>query len=189
VSDDTYLELRSQLAGVMDTAMIDVRIRTVAQLAAAVRGAGRAWCWVEGFPEAGKSTLASALARELRWRHVELDSSSYGRDLDAKDVAEHIDPAKVLAALGAASQRQNVVADGVCLRDIVRQLGNAEPAFAIYLARVSRSAAGGFIWHDGLELEGPGEHLPWLSRAANDYYRRERPQAVATVVLLRVAND
>jgi hypothetical protein len=195
MSADTDQDLLAPLAAVMVEAMIMGRPQnqvmgpeTVEFIAGHVVSSGTNWVWVEGFIQAGKSSFATKLANALGWESViRLDHMmlEYGKQPDSPRYADHLDRDRLKAAV--ESSRPTIV-EGVCLRDGVEGI-RSDAAIRIYVARVSRPGAGSLIWHDGLEMLEPENHVGetnWLSRDVNNYHRRIRPHAQSDFIILRI---
>lgn len=158
-------------------------------IAREVQRRGVTWAWVEGFSQAGKSVFAGKLALALGWqpainldhKTLEIDgqpsSPRYGDHLDLERLRTVVDSGRAL------------VVEGVSLRHIVDGM-RPQPAMCIYIARVSRTAPGQLIWHDGVKMQEPERARDnWLARDVIDYHRRVRPHATSDFVLVRVEND
>jgi hypothetical protein len=191
----TDQDLLAPLAAVMDEATITGRPRvhmmgaeTVESIAHHVTGSGANWVWVEGFIQAGKSSFATKLAHALRWESViRLDHMmlEFGKQPDSPRYADHLDKERLKAAIGSG---RPAVVEGICLCDGVGGI-RSDAAIRIYVARVSKPRAGSLIWHDGLEMLEPEDHVGetnWLNRDVDNYHRRVRPQAQSDFVILRI---
>jgi uridine kinase len=103
---------------------------------------------VDGFMQAGKTTLAFELAEQLQGIRVSLDAFA-DRDMETEDYVQKIrvrylasDLNKLRAAFPV------VVTDGICLLQVLEAVSTA-PDTLIYVKRIS----GVGLWNDGLHLE------------------------------------
>jgi hypothetical protein len=177
----------------MEEATIEERPRvrlmtkdSVEMVAREVQRSGARWAWVEGFSQAGKSMFAGRLALALGWQpaiHLDHVTLEFGKQPDSPRFADHLDLERIRAAVISG---RPVVVEGVSLRDVVDGM-RPEPAMCIYIARVSRPAPGGLIWHDGFEMQQPeNARNLWLVRDVINYHRRRQPHATSDIVLVRV---
>src|SRR5687768_3401960 len=98
--------IRAPLAAFMELNSLNARPRiellttdSVERVASEVRDSGLTWVWVEGFSGSGKSTFAERLSQLMRWRWIELDALVSESIVDSTRYSEHIDAAKLAAAL------------------------------------------------------------------------------------------
>lgn len=154
-----------------------------------VRMSGAPWVWVEGFVQSGKSSFADRLALALGWQpaihldHMTLESD--GQPKDSSRYADQLDRARIRVAVTA----RPVVVEGVCLRDVVGGM-RPEAAIRLYVASASRASAHHLIWHDGVELQQPGNVSDnWLVREVMEYHRRVRPHTNSDLLLVGIEDD
>jgi len=140
---------------------------------------------VDGFMEAGKTTVAFQLAEELGGIRIGVDSY-----VDSDAVATKYVEMVRLKALERDLHRLRgcfpfVVLDGVCLLEVVDRVRASLDAH-VYCKRLSPEG----LWHDGVDLEemdkGPAPSTEeWLRRDIFEYHRRRVPQECANAVFVR----
>jgi hypothetical protein len=160
---------------------------TPQEVAGRIRASGLRWALVDGFSRAGKSRLAAHLAVELGGCAVHLDHFTlpHVQQTDSRRYVDHMDYGRIAKAI---ESDRPVVVEGVCVRDVLRGR-RPDPAFHVYIARVSRPVAGRLTWHDGAEMEDAdyvARDDNWLVENTMDYHRRVRPQSNADLIILRV---
>jgi hypothetical protein len=186
-------ELDLPLACMMERSRLPPNVQVLeagsaAAVADAVRREGCRWVWVEGFCGAGKSSFAGKLADQLDWRPVDADNLLDDSTRDDR-FASGIDRAQLHQFLGTPALRSNVVFSGLCLRDVVALLGTVEPAFVVYIARVSNPSPDSFIWQDGFDMEAPSAVDNWMVRDSMRYHAESHPYRDARFIFLRVDNE
>jgi len=89
---------------------------------------------VDGLREAGKSTIAEALARELSATWVRVDD--YLRKSRSTPYADRLDATGLHKALMAARETgQTCIVEGLCIRDVLARFGSLAD-FHVYVGRV-----------------------------------------------------
>lgn len=148
---------------------------------------------LEGYPLAGKSTLArTTIAPYLRAMHIATDS--YVRKArDAATYVGYIDLDELRRDIAAARTRGVVVVEGICLRDVLHASALEADIF-VYCKRITELG----LWADDPENYDPPESFSAFSFAdsqAHEYHLREHPAERADFVFLRrereddIAND
>lgn len=133
---------------------------------------------IDGFDGTGKTTLAFALAKKLGGIRVGLDSyiekdreaDRYVGLLRLEDLQRDL--------IGLSCCFSHVVVDGVCLSEVLEQIGGA-PDYIVYVKKVSPQG----LWHDGFHLEdyeGGVEAGGWLERSVYSYHCQWQPHLRAT---------
>lgn len=162
---------------------------TAREVAERIKASGMRWGLVDGFSRAGKSRFAAHLAVGLGWCAVHLDHFTlpHEQQTDSKRYVEHMDYGRISKAI---ELDRLVIVEGVCVRDVLRGR-RTDPAFRIYIARVSRPIAGRLTLHDGADMEDADYVAPddnWLVENTMEYHRRVRPQSNADLIILRIDN-
>ena len=142
---------------------------------------------VDGFPGAGKSHLARALAMHLQVPCIHADDYVDKRD----DVHDYIARIRVSELrrdlLSAIASRHRVLCDAVCAQWVWAAV-NIEPRHRIYVKRVSVQG----VWNDGIDLENFLEDpesesgQPWLERQVLRYHAKESPHLRADIGFERI---
>jgi len=162
---------------------------SVDNLVAAVRGrvfAPSHLVAVDGFMNAGKTTLAFKLAEMLGGIRLSFDTFA-DRDVASDDYA-----AKIRLNYLASDLRKLhatfpfVVADGICMLQVLEAV-SAAPDTLVYVKRISSTD----IWHDGFHLEDyegqqtVEENRPGLDRSQFEYHAKWRPHERAHFIYVR----
>lgn len=161
---------------------------------------------IDGWAGAGKSHLATVLARRLGGTHINLDDF-----LDEKKdgFVAHLRYGEVATAVGGGRDRGFVVLDGVCVLEVLSRL-NRQPGVHIYVkcmlrgiqwlpeATLARASAAEALAHEEQQARFyaklsdrplvPGEGLvAGLERDLIDYHYRYRPHETADLVYERAS--
>ena len=147
-----------------------MKIDDISELTAHIGGLdASALVTIEGFCKSGKTCLAKHLSHRLGIRSVDSDdfvakqsgNSPYVQLLDLARLKENLEQRPVLLS-------------GICLRDILSEIG-LRSSVSIYVMRMSASD----VWHDGMDMEAiytgtePMPHEPHAS--AYLYHVAHRP--------------
>lgn len=138
---------------------------------------------VDGFMNAGKTTLAFWLAKELSGIRVGVDCY-VEKEREASNYVEllrHEDLRRDLEGLRAAFDF--VVIDGICLLDALDAIDVSLDMF-VYVKRISPMG----IWQDGFHLEdfeAGGESGGWAEKSELDYHVSRRPHEMASLIYHR----
>lgn len=149
--------------------------RTVAELALHIGGVAEGHIVaIDGFMNAGKSTLSFELAALMNGFRVGLDCY-VDRDLAVADYLERLRLNHLGRDLDNLVMRfPCVVVEGVRVLDALDRLGHSLST-RVYVKRISTVG----IWHDGYHLESfeSGANPPddWLRRDVLDYHVRRTP--------------
>jgi polynucleotide 5'-kinase involved in rRNA processing len=139
---------------------------------------------VEGHSNAGKTTLAAAIAACGSGRLFSTDS--YARQRTPRDgrYLDIIDVGRLQDELVAAAAAPLIVLEGICLRDVLAEL-RSEPHAFVYVKRITPAG----LWADDPEnyvTNGvPNGDLSWVDRQSVDYHLRESPYELANLIYVR----
>lgn len=150
----------------------------------------RPYIAIEGFMQAGKSTLAEGLAERLEWPLIQLDEF-------LPDTPDALPPSYLarldLAALrGTVANAPRAVIEGVLLRDALGSLFQRDQTTVIYIARCTRPVSNGaLLWHDGFRIENfeTDREESWMLRSEVEYHYRVRPHEGADVYVIRIPRE
>ncbi|MGN6150775.1 MAG: hypothetical protein ACTHOH_02045 [Lysobacteraceae bacterium] len=138
---------------------------------------------IDGFMDAGKTTLAFGLAKQLSGIRVGLDCYvEKGREAPNYIGLLRLDELRRdLKGLRAAFDF--VVIDGICLLDALDAIDVSLDMF-VYVKRIASRG----MWHDGLHLEdfaACGESGGLADKSQLDYHLSRRPHEMASLIYQR----
>jgi hypothetical protein len=114
---------------------------------------------VDGFPGAGKSTLANFIAEKLNWQHINLD------DYIEKHQGQYINSMQNYKIIDLINtQKVPVIIEGLCLLQIL-QINNIDYDFLIYVKKISLSGN----WIDKDEYFSSGDVEKFVTKKRKDY--------------------
>lgn len=132
------------------------------------------WIGVDGWPGAGKSTLARRLARQIGSIYVELDNLN----ADRRHYVETIDY-KQIARVSACDSSK--VVDGICLREVMKR-ASIGCTLWLYVKKIDRYGC----WVDekaSVDACECREFMNELEIQVADYHLKYQPHSFADAVL------